>query len=111
MRIVSRNPYTGQVLEEFEALGFADSVPEVQKSRRAFSTWRKASVQEGADTSRPLPGVSGSSREPSRRRSPLKWGNPSANQWRKSENAPGCSIILRRIPRDLSKKRWLRPMP
>jgi succinate-semialdehyde dehydrogenase/glutarate-semialdehyde dehydrogenase len=46
MRIVSRNPYTDQVLEEFEAMGFADSVPEVQKSRRAFSNWKKASVQE-----------------------------------------------------------------
>ena len=46
MKLVSRNPYTGQVLEEFEAMGFADSVPEVQKSRRAFSDWKKASVQE-----------------------------------------------------------------
>ena len=46
MKLVSRNPYTGQVLEEFEAMGFADSVPEVQKSRLAFSDWKKAAVQE-----------------------------------------------------------------
>ena len=46
MRFVSRNPYTGQVLEEFEAMGFAESVSEAQKSRRAFSDWKKASAVE-----------------------------------------------------------------
>ena len=46
MGLISRNPYTGQVMEEFEALTFEDSVPEVQKSRRAFLLWKKASVQE-----------------------------------------------------------------
>ena len=46
MKLVSRNPYTGQVLEEFEAMGFAESVSEAQKSRRAFSDWKKASAEE-----------------------------------------------------------------
>ena len=48
MRLVSQNPYTGQVMGEFEAMTFEDSVQEVQKSRRAFLYWKKASVQERA---------------------------------------------------------------
>src|SRR4030042_4461206 len=48
MRLVSQNPYTGQVMGEFEAMTFEDSVQEVQKSRRAFFYWKKASVRERA---------------------------------------------------------------
>ena len=48
MRLVSQNPYTGQVMGEFEAMTFEDSVQEVQKSRRAFLYWKKASVRERA---------------------------------------------------------------
>jgi succinate-semialdehyde dehydrogenase/glutarate-semialdehyde dehydrogenase len=52
MRMVSRYPYTGQVWEEFEAMGFEESVREVQGARRAFPSWKKASVQERAGTLR-----------------------------------------------------------
>jgi len=48
MRLLSQNPYTGQVMGEFEAMTFEESVQEVQKSRRAFLYWKKASVQERA---------------------------------------------------------------
>ena len=50
--MVSRNPYTGQVLEELEAMGFEESVREIQGARRAFLSWKKASVQERAGTLR-----------------------------------------------------------
>ena len=46
--MVSRNPYTGEVLEELEAMGFEESAREVQGARRAFLSWKKASVQERA---------------------------------------------------------------
>src|SRR4030042_3522509 len=55
MRLVSQNPYTGQVMGEFEAMTFEDSVQEGQKSRRAFFYWKKASVRERAG---PLQAVS-----------------------------------------------------
>ncbi len=46
MRLVSRNPFTGQVMEEFEAMSFEDSSREILRSRQAFLSWKKASVQE-----------------------------------------------------------------
>lgn len=46
MRLVSRNPFTGQVMEEFEAMSFEDSAREILRSRQAFLSWKKASVQE-----------------------------------------------------------------
>ena len=46
MRLVSRNPFTGQVMEEFEAMSFEDSAQEILRSRQAFLSWKKASVQE-----------------------------------------------------------------
>ncbi len=54
MRLVSRNPYTGQVVEEFEALSFEDSVREIQRSRQAFLSWRRVPVQERAGYLRAL---------------------------------------------------------
>lgn len=48
MRLVSRNPYTGQVMEEFEAESFEDSARGILRSRQAFLSWKKASVQERA---------------------------------------------------------------
>ena len=48
MGLVSRNPYTGQIMEEFEALTLEDSIREVQKSRDVFLLWKKASVPERA---------------------------------------------------------------
>ena len=48
MKLVSRNPYTGQVMEEFEAMTFDDTVREIQKSRQAFLQWKKTSVEERA---------------------------------------------------------------
>ena len=48
MRIVSRNPYTGQVLEELDAMSFEDGAREILGVRKAFLSWKKASVQERA---------------------------------------------------------------
>jgi len=48
MRLVSKNPYTGEVIKEFESMNFEESAREVQKSRQAFLYWKKASVQERA---------------------------------------------------------------
>ncbi len=44
MRLVSRNPYTGRVMEEFEGQTLDDAVREAEKSRGAFDLWRKTSV-------------------------------------------------------------------
>jgi len=48
MRLLSRDPFTGQVVEEFEAVSFKNSVQEVWKSRQAFLSWKKATIQERA---------------------------------------------------------------
>ncbi len=48
MRLVSRNPYTGQAMEEFEAMSFEDSTREILRSRQTFLAWKKVSVQEKA---------------------------------------------------------------
>jgi succinate-semialdehyde dehydrogenase/glutarate-semialdehyde dehydrogenase len=48
MQLVSKNPYTGQVNEEFEAMGFEDTVKEIQKSRKAFLSWKRSTVEERA---------------------------------------------------------------
>ena len=54
MRLVSRNPYTGQVMEEFESLNFETSVLETQRSRRAFHSWKKMPVEERAESLRAI---------------------------------------------------------
>jgi succinate-semialdehyde dehydrogenase/glutarate-semialdehyde dehydrogenase len=48
MRLVSRNPYTGQVVEEFEALSLEDSVREINRSRQAFLSWKAVPAQDRA---------------------------------------------------------------
>ncbi len=48
MRLVSRNPYTGKVIEEFESMSLEESLPEVEKSRQAFRPWAEAPVRERA---------------------------------------------------------------
>ena len=40
------NPYTEQVMEEFETLSFEASTEELRKSRQAFLSWKKVSVRE-----------------------------------------------------------------
>ena len=40
------NPYTEQIMEEFEALSFEASPEELRKSRQAFLSWKKVSVRE-----------------------------------------------------------------
>jgi len=52
MRIESRNPYTGQVLEELDAMRFEDSAREILAARKAFLSSKTASVQERAGTLR-----------------------------------------------------------
>jgi len=54
MGLISRNPYTGQVMKEFEAQTLEDSVREAKKSREAFLRWRKASTAERAGFLRPI---------------------------------------------------------
>ncbi len=48
MSLVSRNPYTGEVIKEFEPMSLGECVQEIQKSRKAFRYWAKAPVQERA---------------------------------------------------------------
>ena len=56
MKMVSRNPYTGQILREFDTLEFSDSLPSVQESRRFFPEWREAPVQQRGEYLRAIAG-------------------------------------------------------
>jgi succinate-semialdehyde dehydrogenase/glutarate-semialdehyde dehydrogenase len=56
MQLVSKNPYTGQVNEEFEAMGFEDTVKEIQKSRKAFLSWKRSTAEERAGQLRAISG-------------------------------------------------------
>ncbi len=46
MRLVSRNPYTGQMNQEFEAITLGDAARAVERSRDVFASWRKYPVQD-----------------------------------------------------------------
>jgi succinate-semialdehyde dehydrogenase/glutarate-semialdehyde dehydrogenase len=46
MKLKSINPYTGEVVEEFEAMSLEESVREISISRRAFRSWKKTPVTE-----------------------------------------------------------------
>jgi succinate-semialdehyde dehydrogenase/glutarate-semialdehyde dehydrogenase len=50
MAIISINPYTEQVMGEYEALGFEESARRVQRSREAFLSWKKFPAAERAKT-------------------------------------------------------------
>jgi succinate-semialdehyde dehydrogenase / glutarate-semialdehyde dehydrogenase len=54
MRLVSRNPYTGRIMGEFEAQTPEGAVREAEKSREAFIRWRKTSAEERAGVLRPV---------------------------------------------------------
>ncbi len=46
MSLVSRNPYTGEVIKEFEPMSLGECVQKIQKSRKAFRYWEKTPVRE-----------------------------------------------------------------
>jgi hypothetical protein len=46
MKLISMNPYTEEIAEEFETLTFEESVQVLIKSRQAFLYWKKVSIRE-----------------------------------------------------------------
>ena len=46
MKLKSINPYTAEVVEEFEAMSLEESAREISISRRAFGSWKKTPVKE-----------------------------------------------------------------
>ncbi len=54
MKLVARNPFTGQVMEEFEALSLEDTIGEINRSRQALLSWRRRPVQDRAGYLRAL---------------------------------------------------------
>jgi succinate-semialdehyde dehydrogenase/glutarate-semialdehyde dehydrogenase len=54
MKIQSVNPYTGEVIREFDLMTPDEIDREVGRSRRAFSAWKKLPVSERAGHVREL---------------------------------------------------------
>jgi succinate-semialdehyde dehydrogenase/glutarate-semialdehyde dehydrogenase len=54
MKIQSVNPYTEEVMQEFDLMTPDEIEGEIERSRRAFSAWREASVAERAACVRKL---------------------------------------------------------
>jgi len=110
MNLVSRNPFTGEIIKEFEPMNLGECVQEIQKSRKAFRYWEKAPIQERTGYFR---AISKRLREQQRTFAETitrEMGKPIGQSLAEIENAHGFSTTLRRMRRNSSKRSRLRPM-
>ena len=76
MRMVSRNPYTGQINGEFETIKLEDAAAQIEKTRQAFYSWKRKGIGERAGFLKNAAGILRQGKEEWAKKITLEMGKP-----------------------------------